>query len=53
MSALWFLIAGTAFILAALWNRDEPRKAFILFALGGILVVAAGLVGVHGIEMNP
>jgi hypothetical protein len=53
MTALLFLLGGTALILAALRNRDEPRKAFILFALGGILVVAAGLVGVHGIELNP
>jgi hypothetical protein len=53
MTPLVLLALGAGLILAALWNRDEPRKAAILFVLGGILVVAAGLVGVHGVDLNP
>jgi uncharacterized membrane protein YiaA len=40
------LLAGTALILAGLWNRDRERLALGLFVAGAVLVVAAGVLAV-------
>jgi uncharacterized membrane protein YiaA len=40
------LLAGTALILAGLWNRDRERLALGLFVAGAILVVLAGVLAI-------
>jgi uncharacterized membrane protein HdeD (DUF308 family) len=49
--ALGLLVLGAVSILAALWNRDEPRKAFVLFVVGALLVIGGGLTAMHGVEL--
>jgi hypothetical protein len=39
-------LAGIFLILAGLWNRDQERLALILAAVGGILVVIAGILAI-------
>jgi uncharacterized membrane protein YiaA len=40
------LLAGTALILAGLWNRDRERVALGLFIAGAVLVVMAGVFAI-------
>lgn len=50
VAALGLLALGTGLILAALWNRDEPRRALVLFVLGALAVVAGGIAAVHAAQ---
>lgn len=43
------LLAGTALILAGLWNRDRERLSVVLFLVGALLVVAAGVLAAPGL----
>lgn len=52
MIPLALLALGALFILSALRNRDEPRKAFVLFAVGALLVVAGGIAALHQAELS-
>jgi uncharacterized membrane protein HdeD (DUF308 family) len=48
---LVLLALGIFLILAALWDRSVPRRSFILFVLGALVVVAGGLSAIHGVEL--
>ena len=52
MIPLALLALGALFILRALRTRDEPRKAFVLFAVGALLVVAGGIAALHQAELS-
>lgn len=45
--------AGVLLILVGLWNRDEEMRALVLFGVGAVLVMIAGLMAMSGYDPQP